>query len=837
MSPGSAYSFQPIAIDQRCPPGVNDTRKILRVVVVSPSDTQQERDSLPAILDELNEGIADELGMRLELWRWEDDAHPGLHRDGPQAVIDDQMEIEEADLVIGLFWQRYGTPTADGLPGTVHEISKAIAAAAANGSARPSISVYIREAESRIKTADDARQVAQLLDYLQGLRRQLLTNAYLGVDDFRTRIRKDLTAFVRQMAPRQRASVAGGIPLNDLFPIPRLTDAVDRSAVAEKLRTAMSDSGAVSVEGLPGSGKTYALAQFLRAGGSPLDGPIAWIPVRVAGSVEDILAELATVRPFTSAGTASRLRELVAWFTQIHALLVVDDFHLVEQSGASALLDAFLEAGPPSNLVLTSRTYVDRTHYPHLLGRVQISGLQSNEVDALLDGRELDVPSAMREELASKTEGLPLAVGLFASLVQDFDREPADLLDGTMKASMRLRGWFNEMWDALDAGGRSLLQFLSLAESPFDIGLVKAAAKFLGSNDVDVTFERLEHTYLVQRYSRHRWTIHQLLAAYISDSLDGGARSSIHKAFADWYVTGVPAGGEMDEAAFWWRLRAVRHLQLADSYQNAGALLLTLAPTAKLRGHYEAFMTACRAQLAGDDRRTTAMVIYHLAHCCLIVGRAREALHWLGSDDAGRNLADERLRAEALRELGRPQEALDTLESALKHAPVANAVAIAHAESIQVALLTDVGQSARAREIAQRNLDTATRRSNNRGAAVLLARLALLAHQSDGPDETVRLLTRSLEMFDRLGDRRGSAWARCLLCEVALDHNSPIDLSLVRSGLTARREIGEAERGYLVLLQRLRPAVGDDEALVGLVESEQLRVEEALRADNGERKV
>ena len=40
---------------------------LLRIVVASPGDVQAERDALPAVLDELNRGIADAHGLRLEL--------------------------------------------------------------------------------------------------------------------------------------------------------------------------------------------------------------------------------------------------------------------------------------------------------------------------------------------------------------------------------------------------------------------------------------------------------------------------------------------------------------------------------------------------------------------------------------------------------------------------------------------------------------------------------------------------------------------------------------------------------------------------------------------------
>ena len=61
---------------------------LLRIVVASPGDVQAERDALPTILDELNRGIAATQHLRLELGRWETDAYPGFHTEGPQGLID-----------------------------------------------------------------------------------------------------------------------------------------------------------------------------------------------------------------------------------------------------------------------------------------------------------------------------------------------------------------------------------------------------------------------------------------------------------------------------------------------------------------------------------------------------------------------------------------------------------------------------------------------------------------------------------------------------------------------------------------------------------------------------
>lgn len=93
-------------------------------MVASPSDVQAERDALPAIVEELNRSIAADRGLRLELSRWEN-AYPGFHSEGPQGLIDPILHIEDCDLLIGIFWKRFGTQVKDAKSGTEHEFKLA----------------------------------------------------------------------------------------------------------------------------------------------------------------------------------------------------------------------------------------------------------------------------------------------------------------------------------------------------------------------------------------------------------------------------------------------------------------------------------------------------------------------------------------------------------------------------------------------------------------------------------------------------------------------------------------------------------------------------------------
>src|SRR5438445_804528 len=94
----------------------------LSIVVASPGDVHDERDALERVAAELNRGIALDRNLHIKILRWETDAYPGFHVEGAQGAIDSVLRIQDSDIVVGIFWKRFGTPTGDASSGTEHEL-------------------------------------------------------------------------------------------------------------------------------------------------------------------------------------------------------------------------------------------------------------------------------------------------------------------------------------------------------------------------------------------------------------------------------------------------------------------------------------------------------------------------------------------------------------------------------------------------------------------------------------------------------------------------------------------------------------------------------------------
>jgi len=168
--------------------------EILRVVVASPGDVQAERDTLSIVVDELNRTIASASGVRLEVTRWEKDAYPGFNVEGPQGLIDPVLRIEDCEVFIGIFWNRFGTPVRGAQSGTEHEFTCAYEAWKENSS--PHIMFYFNQEPFIPASAEEVDQMARVIEFQRTFPSEGLWWPYSGPLQFERVVREHLTRFI-----------------------------------------------------------------------------------------------------------------------------------------------------------------------------------------------------------------------------------------------------------------------------------------------------------------------------------------------------------------------------------------------------------------------------------------------------------------------------------------------------------------------------------------------------------------------------------------------------------------------------------------------------------------
>ena len=133
------------------------------MVVVSPSDVEPEVSSLQDVIDEVNRYLRwAGRDVFVEFVRWKTDVYPGFHPEGPQALIDENLKIEQADLLLAVFWKRLGAAGPDGTSGAEHEIRVAQRSFAANG--KPQIMVLFCQDPYTPQSPDETEQWGKVLE-------------------------------------------------------------------------------------------------------------------------------------------------------------------------------------------------------------------------------------------------------------------------------------------------------------------------------------------------------------------------------------------------------------------------------------------------------------------------------------------------------------------------------------------------------------------------------------------------------------------------------------------------------------------------------------------------
>ncbi|HVU08079.1 MAG TPA: hypothetical protein VHG89_06005 [Verrucomicrobiae bacterium] len=158
---------------------MNPNISLLKLTLCGPSDVRKEIGIAQEVVTEWNLQHGEASGFWLKHQHWSTDSHPDLG-ERPQGVINRQV-IDDSDLIIAIFWSRFGTSTGVASSGTEEEIRRGIAL-------KRKVMVYFSDLEPLPPNADRAQ-----LDRLWKFRQELLSVGLCGRFSSRDQFRRDFT--------------------------------------------------------------------------------------------------------------------------------------------------------------------------------------------------------------------------------------------------------------------------------------------------------------------------------------------------------------------------------------------------------------------------------------------------------------------------------------------------------------------------------------------------------------------------------------------------------------------------------------------------------------------
>lgn len=186
-------------------------------------------------------------------------ARAGLHPRGAQGIVDDTLQIEDCDLLIVIFWKRFGTLTPDGQTGTEHEFYKAYSAWEERG--HPEIMVYFNQKPFYPASRTEVAQLDAVMKFKDEFPKEGFFGKYNGIDNFRELIRQHLIQFIKKYAEKTSHDSSVPFMASDL---PQFTGRHEElSQLEQKLLQHQKGPVVVcSVTGIGGVGKSALAAHF-----------------------------------------------------------------------------------------------------------------------------------------------------------------------------------------------------------------------------------------------------------------------------------------------------------------------------------------------------------------------------------------------------------------------------------------------------------------------------------------------------------------------------------------------------------------------------------------------
>ncbi|SMO56159.1 hypothetical protein [Propioniciclava tarda] len=163
------------------------TANVVRVLIASPSDVAEQRDTAEAVMLRWNAEHAEAKGILLMPVRWEQ-AATAESGNRPQAIVNRQI-VDSSDVLIGIFWTRLGTDTGVAASGSVEEIERFEAAG------KP-VALFFSD-QPVVPDSLDAKQWAALREFKSKQQTRGLIARFSNSGDFAQQLAPALTRIVR----------------------------------------------------------------------------------------------------------------------------------------------------------------------------------------------------------------------------------------------------------------------------------------------------------------------------------------------------------------------------------------------------------------------------------------------------------------------------------------------------------------------------------------------------------------------------------------------------------------------------------------------------------------
>lgn len=164
---------------------------LYRVFLAAPSDVTDELFVVEELLQDWNLQHGQELRVRVELVNWRTHTRPETGK-RPQALVN-QQAFDTCDVVVAIFWSRFGTPTGRAASGTEEEIRRGI-------KQRKQVLVYF---SNRPAPGQKPSEHSRIEKFKKQFGQKALFGSYSSLPAFQDALRNHLASTMHELLKRR----------------------------------------------------------------------------------------------------------------------------------------------------------------------------------------------------------------------------------------------------------------------------------------------------------------------------------------------------------------------------------------------------------------------------------------------------------------------------------------------------------------------------------------------------------------------------------------------------------------------------------------------------------
>lgn len=254
--------------------------------------------------------------------------------------------------------------------------------------------------------------------------------------------------------------------------------------IKNMIKSVLKRNAVIFVEGIPGSGKTALIAKFCKHPIVKINKyKVAWIFASERQLNLDLIAE-SLIQKYSQRKTANLLQNIqtrsvhekidliINILSKNKLLLVIDDFHLVNNDDIYAMIEKFAKSKTNSTLILSSPLRPSNRLGLILENTISIKGLDQKNASILLSNHGLKITGNQNLIIWKKSgEGIPEALNLFAVIAKKTKID--ELLSSEFPVyTIDAQKWLSKIENILSPEEIRILKTISFFREPVEMELV-----------------------------------------------------------------------------------------------------------------------------------------------------------------------------------------------------------------------------------------------------------------------------------------------------------------------------------------------------------------------------